>query len=132
VEGHIETPYWVLLNYQHHKETDHYTRFVLEIIVSRMHQAGNNGKSIRRCRIMLLDELSGVPLPNVLTDIPYIAGGASKSVNYPTQKTELLLERIISASSNEGDIVLNAFCGGGTTAAAAEKLSRGSSSRAIN
>ncbi|MDG5467271.1 site-specific DNA-methyltransferase [Deltaproteobacteria bacterium IMCC39524] len=85
---------------------------------------GRNGKPIRRCRIMFLDEMPGVPLSDVWTDIPYIAGGSAQSHGYPTQKPELLIERIIEASSKEGDIVLDAFCGGGTTAAVAEKLGR--------
>lgn len=85
---------------------------------------GKNGKPIRRCRIMFLDEMPGVPLADVWTDIPYIAGGSAQSHGYPTQKPELLIERIIKASSQEGDIVLDAFCGGGTTAAVAEKLGR--------
>lgn len=85
---------------------------------------GRNGKPIRRCRIMFLDEMSGVPLPDVWSDIPYIAGGSSQSAKYPTQKPELLLERIISASSQPGDIVLDAFSGSGTTTAVAEKLGR--------
>jgi DNA modification methylase len=85
---------------------------------------GKNGMPIRRCRIMFLDEMSGVPLPDVWTDISYIAGGSSQSHGYPTQKPELLLERIINASSKEGEIVLDAFSGGGTTAAVAEKLGR--------
>ena len=49
---------------------------------------------------------------------------ADERVNYPTQKPEALLERIIKASSNEGDLVLDCFCGSGTTAAVAEKLGR--------
>ena len=73
---------------------------------------------------MFLDEMSGVPLPDVWTDISYIAGGSSQSHGYPTQKPELLIERIINASSKKGDIVLDAFSGGGTTAAVAEKLGR--------
>lgn len=48
----------------------------------------------------------------------------SEKVNYPTQKPEALLERIINASSNEGDLVLDCFCGSGTTAATSEKLNR--------
>ena len=68
--------------------------------------------------------MSGVPLPDVWTDISYIAGGSSQSHGYPTQKPELLIERIINASSKKGDIVLDAFSGGGTTAAVAEKLGR--------
>ena len=45
-------------------------------------------------------------------------------IDYPTQKPEALLERIIKASSNEGDLVADFFCGSGTTAAVAEKLGR--------
>ena len=85
---------------------------------------GEDGKPIRRCRIMFLDEMLGVPLSDLWTDIKYLAGGAKESANYPTQKPEALLERIIKASSNEGDLVADFFCGSGTTAAVAEKLGR--------
>ena len=57
-------------------------------------------------------------------DIAYINSMAKERVDYPTQKPEALLERIIKASSNEGDIVLDAFAGSGTTLAVAEKLGR--------
>jgi len=57
-------------------------------------------------------------------EIPIINPVANERLNYPTQKPEALLERIINASSNEGDLVLDCFCGSGTTAAVAEKLSR--------
>ena len=85
---------------------------------------GRDGKPIRRCRIMFLDEMSGVPLPDVWTDISYIAGGSTQAFGYPTQKPEELLERVILASSNPGDIVLDGFSGSGTTVAVAEKLGR--------
>lgn len=65
-----------------------------------------------------LDELSGVELQNIWLDI-----GIEKG-EYPTQKPEKLLERIILSSSNEGDIVADFFCGSGTTLAVAEKLGR--------
>ena len=58
------------------------------------------------------------------TDINYLVGSAKERLGYPTQKPEALLERIISASSNEGDIVLDPFCGCGTAIAAAHKLGR--------
>ena len=58
------------------------------------------------------------------TDIYRIQGNALEKVDYPTQKPEALLERIIKASSNEGDLVADFFCGSGTTAAVAEKLGR--------
>ncbi len=69
-----------------------------------------------------LDEMPGVPLQNDWTDIR--PASRSESMGYPTQKPEALLERIISASSNEGDVVLDPFCGCGTAVAAAEKLKR--------
>jgi site-specific DNA-methyltransferase (adenine-specific)/adenine-specific DNA-methyltransferase len=72
---------------------------------------------------MFLDEAKGVPLPNLWTDIAMIKGG-KEAVDYPTQKPEALLERIIKASSNEGDLVADFFVGSGTTAAVAEKLGR--------
>jgi len=55
---------------------------------------------------------------------PPVNSQAKEDVNYPTQKPETLLERIIKASSNENDLVLDCFCGSGTTAAVAEKLGR--------
>jgi len=57
-------------------------------------------------------------------EIPLINSTSKERIGYPTQKPEALLERIIKASSNEGDIVLDAFCGCGTTIAMAEKLNR--------
>ncbi len=69
-----------------------------------------------------LDEMPGVPLQNVWHDIPPAVGG--ESLGYPTQKPLALLERIIAASSNEGDVVLDPFCGCGTAILAAEKLGR--------
>ena len=85
---------------------------------------GKNGTPIKRCRIMFLDEMPGVPLGDNWTDIPYVAGGASESHAYPTQKPEALLERIIKASSNPGSIVFDCFMGSGTTQAVAMKLGR--------
>ena len=57
-------------------------------------------------------------------DIPYINSQAKERLGYPTQKPEALLERIINASTNEGDVVLDAFCGCGTTVSVAQKLNR--------
>jgi len=71
-----------------------------------------------------LDTAKGVPLQDVWTDIFPINSQAQERLGYPTQKPEALLERIISASSNEGDLVLDPFCGCGTTVAAAQKLQR--------
>lgn len=69
-----------------------------------------------------LDEMPGVPLQNDWQDIRPATG--AQSTGYPTQKPVALLERIVRASSNEGDLVLDPFCGCGTTVHAAEKLNR--------
>jgi adenine specific DNA methylase Mod len=66
----------------------------------------------------------GVPMHDVWEDINFIAPTASERLNYSTQKPEKLLERIIKASSNEGDLVADFFCGSGTTGVVAEKLGR--------
>ena len=71
-----------------------------------------------------LDEQRGLPLGDVWTDIPPINSQAKERLGYPTQKPEALLERIIQASSNEGDVVMDPFCGCGTAVAAAQKLGR--------
>ena len=71
-----------------------------------------------------LDEQRGRPFGDVWTDIPPINSQAKERLGYPTQKPEALLERIINASSNEGDVVLDPFCGCGTAVAAAERLNR--------
>jgi site-specific DNA-methyltransferase (adenine-specific)/adenine-specific DNA-methyltransferase len=85
---------------------------------------GKDGNPIKRCRIMFLDEMPGVPLSDNWNDIAYLAGGSIEARGYRTQKPEALLERILKASSNEGDLVADFFCGSGTTAAVAEKLGR--------
>ena len=76
------------------------------------------------CLKRFIDETPGLPLQNLWEDIPPVNPMARERVGYPTQKPEALLERIIKASSNEGDLVLDCFCGSGTTAAVAEKLNR--------
>jgi DNA modification methylase len=63
-------------------------------------------------------------LPTDVWEVPTINGMAEERIGYPTQKPEALLERIIKASSNEGDVVADFFCGGGTTLAVAQKLKR--------
>jgi site-specific DNA-methyltransferase (adenine-specific)/adenine-specific DNA-methyltransferase len=71
-----------------------------------------------------LDEAPGVPLQDIWTDISAVQGGALENCNYPTQKPEALLERIIEVASNPGDIVFDCFMGSGTTQAVAMKLGR--------
>ena len=71
-----------------------------------------------------LDEGKGVPIQSVWDNIGNLQASAAERLGYPTQKPEALLERIIRASSNEGDVVLDPFCGCGTAVAAAERLNR--------
>lgn len=85
---------------------------------------GKNGKPIKRCRIVFMDELPGVPVNDIWDDIAYVAGRSQERVDYATQKPEALLERIIKASSNEGMLVADFFGGSGVTAAVANRLGR--------
>lgn len=71
-----------------------------------------------------LEQNKGVPLADFWDDIDVINAMGHESLGYPTQKPKALLERIIKASSNEGDLVLDAFCGCGTTVDTAEGLNR--------
>ena len=85
---------------------------------------GKDGKPIKRCRIVFMDELPGVPLNDNWNDIAYVAGRAQEAVNYSTQKPEALLERILKSSSNADMLVADFFGGSGVTAAVAHKLGR--------
>jgi len=71
-----------------------------------------------------LDESNGLKAQDVWADIQALRSWHTERLGYPTQKPEALLERIINASSNEGDVVLDPFCGCGTAIAAAERLNR--------
>lgn len=71
-----------------------------------------------------LDQVKGHALQDIWVDIAPINAKAAERLGYPTQKPEVLLERILRASSNENDIVLDPFCGCGTTVAVAERLKR--------
>jgi hypothetical protein len=94
-----------------------------------MRTFAQEGKLIHRStgapRLMLFaDEMPGLGPQDVWTDISPISAGAAERLGYPTQKPLALLERIIAASSTEGDLVLDPFCGCGTTVDAAQKLGR--------
>ncbi|MFA5028454.1 MAG: DNA methyltransferase [Candidatus Methylomirabilota bacterium] len=78
----------------------------------------------RIMRKKYLDERPGPILGNLWADISQLRGADAERLGYPTQKPIALLERIINASSNKGDIVLDAFCGCGTALVAAENLGR--------
>ncbi|MBW8077132.1 MAG: site-specific DNA-methyltransferase, partial [Gallionella sp.] len=80
-----------------------------------------NGGIRRKCYV---DELEGKPIQNLWLDIAPVNSQAAERMGYDTQKPEALLERIIKATSNQGDVVADFFCGAGTTAAVAEKLGR--------
>jgi len=71
-----------------------------------------------------MNEMQGPAIQSIWTDVFPVNSQADERVDYATQKPEALLERIIKASSNEDDLVLDCFCGSGTTAATAEKLNR--------
>jgi site-specific DNA-methyltransferase (adenine-specific) len=71
-----------------------------------------------------LDEQEGNPVDSIWSDVPPVHPHSGEGLGYPTQKPLALLERIINASSNKNDIVLDAFCGCGTALVAAENLSR--------
>lgn len=73
---------------------------------------------------LFLDERKGVPVQSLWTDIASLAGKMPERLDYPTQKPVALLERIIEASSDTDDVVLDPFCGCGTTISAAQKLKR--------
>jgi len=88
----------------------------------RLHFPPNKDGRIRRKRY--LDELKGKPIQSLWDDIEPIGAHAVERLGYPTQKPLALLERIVSASSNEGDVVLDPFCGCGTAIHAAHNLGR--------
>jgi len=71
-----------------------------------------------------LDEMQGISLQDIWTDVLPVSAHAAERLGYPTQKPIALLERIITASSNPGDVILDPFCGCGTAIAAAQKLGR--------
>ena len=87
---------------------------------NRLYFTSKGGIRIKR----YLDENKGQLIQQVFDDIPPISSQAKERLGYPTQKPEALLERIIKASSNENDVILDAFCGCGTTIAVAQRLNR--------
>ena len=86
----------------------------------RLHRTRKGGFRVKR----YLDELEGRPAQSIWVDIPPINSQASERMGYATQKPVALMERIISASSNPRDVVLDPFCGCATTIEAAHKLDR--------
>jgi len=102
-------------------------RFSIEEL-ERLYQEGRillqrDGRPRKDGLKVYLEEAKGTILQDIWTDISF-PPTTSERLSYPTQKPEALLERIINASSNEGDIVLDPFCGCGTTVNVAERLKR--------
>jgi len=93
---------------------------------TKIDEDGRRYKPITKTKRIYLDEAKGVPITDVWDDIASFQTvvNSPEITSYPTQKPEKLLERIIKASSNEGDIILDAFAGSGTTLSVAEKLKR--------
>ena len=83
-----------------------------------------SNKKGRICKKSYLSRLKGVQLKNIWIDIPLVRISSKEGLNYPTQKPERLLERIIRSCSNKGDLVADFFCGSGTTLAVAKKNGR--------
>jgi DNA modification methylase len=87
----------------------------------RIHYPERGGKPrLKR----FLDEMKGIPLQDIWIDVNPINSQAKEATGYATQKPEALLERIVRSSSNVDDLVLDCFCGSGTTATVSEKLKR--------
>lgn len=93
---------------------------------TKVDEEGRRYKPITKTRRIYLDESEGVPVTTVWNDIANFQTivNSPEILGYPTQKPEKLLERIITSSSNEGDIVCDFFVGSGTTASVCEKLNR--------
>jgi DNA modification methylase len=97
--------------------------------MERLHREGRiktypDGRAMINAYVRYLDENEGQPVQDWWDDIGVIAAPAKERLGYPTQKPLALLERIIEASSNPGDVVLDPFCGCGTALVAAQKLGR--------
>lgn len=94
--------------------------------MSKLHESGrlHYSKTGYPRQKLFLEESKGAPVQDIWQDISSLSGGHTERLGYPTQKPLALLERIINASSNPGDVVLDPFCGCGTAVHAAEKLGR--------
>ncbi len=97
-----------------------------QINMQKLHDAGKlfyTKNGIPRFK-QYFDEMPGMPAQNIWSDIKPLNSWMTEQLGYPTQKPVALLERIVTASSNVGDTVLDPFCGCGTTIHAAQKLGR--------
>jgi len=101
-----------------------YSKERLEELFSKKELVMPENNIGRIYRKIYADTYEGQMIQNIWTDIPIVNPMAKERLNYDTQKPEALLNRIIKSSSKEGDLILDCFCGSGTTAAVAEKLNR--------
>ena len=106
--------------FRYSKTDDYIFNLYVEATKKRFRQLGNVKKS-KDFEVQKLNPLGR--RPDDWWQIPVVPS-VKESLGYPTQKPEALLEKIIKASSNKGDLVLDAFCGGGTTLVVAQKLGR--------
>ncbi len=93
-----------------------------EVLAAGGIQLKTNGKPSINGWKQYLDKSKGMPIQSIWQDLPNVTGISLEKLNFPTQKPLTLLQRIIAASSNPGDLVLDAFAGSGTTAEAAETM----------
>ncbi len=120
----------IIFNYAASKKFTHnrqYIPYTEEYIARRFKYTDEEGRRYRLQvgnRKQYLDSSKGKPVSDIWTDIFPVNPMAKEKTGYPTQKPLSLLERIIKASSNEGDIVLDPFCGCGTAMEAADRLKR--------
>ena len=101
-----------------------YKKEMMDDLFARGMIRTKNGKVMMRGLKKYVNDIPRQSVGDIWDDIMPIVGGAKERLGYPTQKPEALLERIIKASSNEGDVVLDAFAGCGTTLAVAKRLKR--------
>jgi site-specific DNA-methyltransferase (adenine-specific) len=100
-----------------------YSREKMQALIDAGRIVQNNPGTVPRYK-RYLDESLGKPIQDIWDDLPPINSQAKERLGYPTQKPEALLSRILETSSNEGDTVLDPFCGCGTTVNVAERLRR--------
>jgi site-specific DNA-methyltransferase (adenine-specific) len=114
------TPYYEVMGVSRHWR---YSKKRMEELIARGLIVQTSPGAVPQIK-RYLDEMPGVPVQEIWTDIPIINNRSKEMLGYPTQKPLALLQRIVSVSSNEGDIVLDPFCGCGTAIHAAQKLNR--------
>ena len=100
-----------------------YNKAKMEALLSEGRIVQPHSRAVPRYK-RFLDEMPGIAIGDTWDDVPAINSQAQERLGYPTQKPESLLERIIKASSNEGDVILDPFCGCGTAVHVAESLNR--------